>query len=94
MLELVVGDDAIPELVAGLVDGDAFRLRHPARRQPPRACREERRVLHAPRAALISGIDYGDMAIGIRAEPLAVIAQGGACRLEVAIFLSQMLALE
>ena len=94
MLELVGRDDAVPELMAGFVDRHALRLRHRARRQPARAGGEERRILHAVRAALPRRIDDGDVRVGIRAEPLAVVAQRRARRVEVALGLTDVLGLQ
>ena len=94
VLELVGRDDAVPELVAGFVHRDALRLRHRPRRQPSRARGEEHRILHAAGAALPGGIDHGDVPVGIRTEPLAVVAERGARRVEVPLRLADVLGLE
>ena len=75
VLELVVAHQAVPELVAGLVDGDVLRILDLRRRQPARARREQRRVLHAAGAALPGRIDDRDVAVRIGPEPLAVVLQ-------------------
>ena len=94
VLELVVADDAVPELVAALVDGHALGRRDLAGSEPPRAGREQRRVLHAARAALPGGIDDRDVAVRVGAEPGAVVAQRGARGIEVAIGLRRVLGLQ
>ena len=66
----LVRDDAVPELVTGLVDRDALRRRHAGGREPARAGGEQRRVFHAARAALPRRVDDRDVAVRVRAEPL------------------------
>ena len=75
VLELVAADHPVPPLVPGLVNGHAFRSQAAAHDEPPCARREERRVLHPVGVALVGGIDNGDVAVGIGAEPLAVVLQ-------------------
>ena len=75
VFELVVAHHPVPELVAGLVHRDAFGRVRRARRQPARAGGEERRILHAARAALVGRIDDRDVAVRIGAVPFAVVPQ-------------------
>ena len=78
----------------GLVHGDVFRVGHAGGREPPRSGSEQRRVLHAVGAALPRGIDDGDVAVGVRAEPFAVVAQGRPRCGEVARRLLRVLGLQ
>src|SRR5262249_57194194 len=48
VLELVGADDAVPELLAGLVNGDAFRLGYLRRREPARAAADHTHILPPP----------------------------------------------
>ena len=66
----------------------------PGGREPARAGGEQRRVLHAAGAALERGIDDRDVAVRIGAEPLAVVLQRRARRVEVALGLRRVLGLE
>ena len=94
MLELVAADDAVPELVSHLVHRDALRVRHAVRREPPRPCRDQRRILHPAGAAPPRWVDDGDVFVRIRAVPLAVVRQRRARRLEMAVGLPRMLGLQ
>ncbi len=78
----------------GLVHGHVFGVGDRAGRQPPRARREERRVLHATRATLPRRVDDRDVPVRVRAEPLAVVAEGGARGVEVTRGLPGVLWLE
>ena len=74
-MDLVVGDEAVPELVAHFVDDHVFRIVAVARRQPARSTREDGRILHPLRLALIRRIDDRQLRIRVGAEPFAVIFQ-------------------
>ena len=80
--------------MSGFVDRHALGLCDPPRRQPPRAGREQHRVFHAARLALPGGIDDGDVRVRIGTEPLAVVAQRRARRVEVAFRLAHVLGLK
>lgn len=82
MLDFVGGDDAVPELVTGLVNGHAVGLLTAHGRPPQCTRREERRILHAAGAAALrarvedrDGIDNRDVRVRIRAIPAAVTLQ-------------------
>ena len=94
MLELVRRDDAVPPLVTGFVHRDPFRRGDAARRDPARARREQRRILHPARVAVPRGIDDRDVAVRIRTVPLAVVLQRRARRVEVPVGLARMLRLQ
>ena len=94
MLEFVGRDDAVPKLVTGFVDRDAFGFGHAPRREPARACGEERRVFHAAGAALPGRIDDGDVLVRVRPEPLAVVAERRSRRIEMTVGLPHVLRLQ
>ena len=94
VFEFVAADHPVPPLVPGLVNGHAFRSQAARHDQPPCPRREERRVFHPVRIALVGGIDDGDVAVGIGAEPLAVVLQRISRRVEVPFGLGGVLRLE
>ena len=85
LLELVVRDEAVPELVAGLVDGDALGALQLGRGEDGGAAGEERRVLHAPRGRAPGRVDHRDLGVGVGRRPGAVGPQRDLRGLEVAI---------
>src|SRR5205814_7312358 len=85
VLELIGRNNAVPELMAGFVDGDVFGILCVRWHQPLGTRGDERRVLHSVRIALPCRIDDGEMSIWIRTEPLAVILERGARGLEMSI---------
>ena len=94
VLELVVPDDAIPELVARLVNRDALRLGDAGRGDPAGAGGEQGRVLHATGAALPGRVDDGDLLVGVGTKPLSVVLQRGARRLKVTPRLTRVFRLQ
>ena len=77
--------------MAGLVRDRHLRRLRAARREPAGAAGEERRVLHAVGLALEGRVDDRHVAVGIRAEPLAVALQRRLGGGEVAIGLAAVL---
>ncbi len=93
--ELVVRDEPVPELMAGLVDRHALRSLHRRAREHARAGREKRGILHpAGSTASPRGIDAGDVFVGVFAPPQAVEKERRARRLEVASSLRNVLGLQ
>ena len=85
LLELVVRDEAVPELVAGLVDRHALRALQLRRGEDGGAAGEEGRVLHAPRGRAVGRVDHRDLGVGVGRRPRAVGAERDLRGLEVAL---------
>ena len=77
--------------MAVLVDDDPLWRQNVGTRQHPRAGRKERRVFHAAALRPEGRVDHGDRFVGIRAVPKAVILDGRAEGLEVAVDLPLVL---
>jgi len=94
MFELVRCDDAVPELMAGLVDGDVLGILGVRWHQPARARGDQGGVLHPVSTALPRRIDNREVIVRIRTEPFAVILQGRARGFEMTIRLTLVLRLK
>ena len=94
MLELVVANDAIPELMPGFVDRDSFWICDVTRGQPASTSGKDRRVLHPPSTTLPGWVDHGHVVVGIGAEPLSEVLERVAGGADVSRRLVDVLRLE
>ena len=84
LLELVGADEAVPELMAALVDGHRLRALQHAGSDDGGAPREERGVFHAARGRVPGRVHHGDVRVGVGRRPGAVAPQRDLRGLEVA----------